>query len=103
MLTLEQLVEIKMLVRQGHFITALARELGLLRNTMRRHLQQEAASSYSLRTPHRCKLKLNRPELRVGLDCCEDETMSKTTTYYLLPTTYSRKPVNIPCACFWST
>lgn len=96
MLTLEQLVEIKMLVRQGHFIKAIARELGLSRNTMRRHLQQEAASSYSLRTPHRCKLELNRPELRVGLDSCEDETMRKTTTY-------SRKPVNIPCACFWST
>lgn len=38
MLTQEQAVEIKVLARQGYGIKAIARELGLSRNTVRKYL-----------------------------------------------------------------
>lgn len=49
-------MEIKVLARQGHGIKAIARELGISRNTVRRHLRLKAASTYSPRAPRPCKL-----------------------------------------------
>jgi len=42
MLTQEQSVEIRVLARQGHGIKAIAGELGLLRNTVRKYLRGES-------------------------------------------------------------
>jgi len=42
MLTQEQSVEIKVMARQGHSIKAIARELGLSRNTIRKYLRGKA-------------------------------------------------------------
>lgn len=43
MLTQEQAVEINVLARQGYGIKAIARELGLSRNTIRKYLRAERA------------------------------------------------------------
>jgi transposase len=57
MLTQEQAVEIRVLKRQGLSIRAIARETGLSRVTVRRHLQDpEAASRYGPREPRPTKL-----------------------------------------------
>jgi transposase len=57
MLTQEQSVEIKVLARQGHGIKAIARELGVSRNTVRKYLRSESAlPRYRLRAPRPCKL-----------------------------------------------
>lgn len=44
MLTQEQLVEIHVLRRQGRSVRAIARELGLSHNTVRRYLRDLAAT-----------------------------------------------------------
>ena len=49
MLTPEQAVEIKVLVRQGVGIREIARQLGCSRNTVRRYLREAAASRYGPR------------------------------------------------------
>jgi len=56
MLTQEQVVEIRVLARQGHSIRQIARTLGVSRNTVRRHLRQQSASRYSPREPRPTKL-----------------------------------------------
>lgn len=57
MLTQEQSVEIKVLARQGHGIKAIARELGLSRNTVRKYLRGKSAlPKYRPRTPRPTKL-----------------------------------------------
>jgi len=57
MLTQEQAVEIRVLKRQGWSIRAIARETGLSRVTVRRHLDDpEAAARYGPREPRPTKL-----------------------------------------------
>jgi len=57
MLTQEQSVEIKILARQGHGIKAIARELGVSRNTVRKYLRSEVpVPRYRPRAPRLCKL-----------------------------------------------
>lgn len=57
MLTQEQAVEINVLARQGYGIKAIARELGLSRNTVRKYLRAERAlPRYTSRYPRPTKL-----------------------------------------------
>lgn len=57
MLTQEQSVESKVLARQGHGIKAIARELGLSRNTVRKYLRgEQVLPKYRSRAPRPCKL-----------------------------------------------
>ncbi|WP_143161135.1 helix-turn-helix domain-containing protein, partial [Pollutimonas bauzanensis] len=56
MLTQEQAVEIKVLMRHGAGIREMARELGCSRNTIRRYLRETAAEQYSPRTARPTKL-----------------------------------------------
>jgi transposase len=56
MLTQEQAVEIKVLMRHGAGIREMARELGCSRNTIRRYLREPTAGQYSPRTARPTKL-----------------------------------------------
>jgi transposase len=56
MLTQEQAVEIKVLVRQGAGIREIARQLGCSRNTVRRYVREGAAPRYGPRLPRPTKL-----------------------------------------------
>ena len=50
-------MEIRVLARQGHSIKAIARELGLSRNTVRKYLRGEASlPKYRRREPRPCKI-----------------------------------------------
>ena len=49
-------MEIKVLARQGKSIKAIARELGVSRNTVRRYLRDEARAEYGPRGPRSTKL-----------------------------------------------
>jgi transposase len=57
MITQEQSVEVRVLARQGKSIKAIARELGVSRNTVRKYLRAEAAlPSYGPRVPRPTRL-----------------------------------------------
>src|SRR5690606_11115771 len=57
MLTQEQSVEIRVMARQGHSIKAIARELGLSRNTIRKYLRDRASfPKYQTRPQRPAKL-----------------------------------------------
>ena len=55
--SLETMVEIKVLARRGKSIKAIARELGVARNTVRKYLRVESAPRYGPRRPRATKLK----------------------------------------------
>ena len=54
--SLETVVEIKVLARQGKSIKAIARELGVSRNTVRRYLRDDTRAEYGPRGPRPAKL-----------------------------------------------
>ncbi|MGH8763239.1 MAG: helix-turn-helix domain-containing protein, partial [Nitrosospira sp.] len=56
MLTQEEAVEIKVLMRRGAGIREMARELGCSRNTIRRYLREPAAGRYGPRLGRLTKL-----------------------------------------------
>jgi transposase len=57
LITQEQSVEIRVLARQGRGIKAIARQLGLSRNTVRKYLRDEGAlPQYQARVPRPRKL-----------------------------------------------
>lgn len=56
MLNQENQVEIRVLARQGVPIRAIARQMGVSRNTVRRYLREEAPRRYGPRRPRRTKL-----------------------------------------------
>jgi transposase len=57
MLTQENRVEIRVLARQGYGIKAISRELGVSRNTVRKHLRRESGlPGYGPRAVRPCKL-----------------------------------------------
>jgi transposase len=60
-LTREEGMEIRILHRQGHSIRAIAREMGLSRNTVRRYLAGKQAGSYGPRKPRPSKLTAHVP------------------------------------------
>lgn len=57
MLKGEEVMEIKILQRQGYSIRAISRELGISRNTVRQYLRNEAEAGYKLRTARPSKLE----------------------------------------------
>jgi len=56
MLSLETVVEVKVLAWQGKSINAIARELGVSRNTVLRYLRDRARAVYGPRGPRATKL-----------------------------------------------
>jgi transposase len=54
--SLEMVVEIRVLARQGKAIKQIARETGLSRNTVRKYLRTEASPAYGPRAPRPTKL-----------------------------------------------
>ena len=56
MLTQENQVEVRVLARQGVPIRAIARQMGVSRNTVRRYLRSEQLRRYGPRRPRRTKL-----------------------------------------------
>lgn len=57
MLTREQVVEIRVLRRQGMGVRAIARELGVSHVTVRRYLKGDGVPRYKARSPRRTKLE----------------------------------------------
>lgn len=64
MLTQEQVVEIRILARQGKGIRAIAQELGVSRNTVRRYLREPASQRYKTRASSPGKLEPYKAYLR---------------------------------------
>jgi transposase len=62
--SLETLVEIKVLARQGKSIKGIARELGVSRNTVRKYLRDDARAEYGPREPRSTKLDPFKDYLR---------------------------------------
>lgn len=80
MLTQEQSVEIRVLARQGHSIKAIARELGLSRNTVRKYLRygERALPTYPPRVPRPCKLDPFKPYLQERMDAAHPHWIPAT-------------------------
>lgn len=56
MYSVETMVEVKVLARQGKGIKAIARETGLSRNTVRKYLRSDTSPVYGPRAPRPRKL-----------------------------------------------
>lgn len=67
MLTLEEAVTIEVLNKQGHGVRAVARELGLSRNTVRKYLREGGTPRYGPRPRKPAKLDAFEPYLRERL------------------------------------
>ena len=79
MITQEILVEIHVLYRQGHGIRAIARQLGVSRNTVRRYLKQKATMpSYSERAARASKLDPFKDYLHQRIDAAHPHWIPAT-------------------------
>lgn len=79
MLTQEKLVEIHVLHRQGKSVRAIARELGLSRNTVRRYLRDLTATpQYSHRAPRPTKLDRYKAYLQARIEAAKPHWIPAT-------------------------
>lgn len=67
MIAVEEWVDIRSLPKQGYSIAAIARELGVARNTVRRAIRQEESPRYTQRKPRPSMLDPYKDYLRVRL------------------------------------
>lgn len=67
MLTLEEVVTIEVMKKQGHGLREIARELGVSRNTVRKYLRDGKLPQYRPRPPRPSKLDAFEPYLRERL------------------------------------
>jgi transposase len=82
MLNQEQSVEIRVLARQGHGIKAIARELGLSRNTVRKYLRSESAlPKYQVRAPRPTKLDPFKDYLQMRIEAARPHWIPATVLY----------------------
>jgi transposase len=61
-------MEIRILHRQGHSIREIARQMGVSRNTVRRHLKGESAAAYGPRPPRPGKLAAHHDYIRARIE-----------------------------------
>src|SRR5690606_29560405 len=79
MLTQEQSVEIRVLARQGHGIKAIARELGLSRNTVRKYLREDSQTPRYRRGERRpCKLEPFKVYLKMRIEAAQPHWIPAT-------------------------
>jgi|SRR5690625_1483340 len=79
MLTQEQSVEIRVLARQGHGIKAIARELELSRNTVRKYLRSESPRpEYRPRAPRPTKLDPYKDYLQARIEAARPHWIPAT-------------------------
>lgn len=82
MLTQERLVEIHVLHRQGQSIRAIARQLGVSRNTVRRYLRDlSAVPSYPGRAPRATKLEPYKPYLLARVEAAKPHWIPATVLF----------------------
>lgn len=68
MLKGEEVMEIKILHRQGHGIRAISRQLGISRNTVRQYLRSEAITGYKSRPSRPSKLEPWKEYIRARIE-----------------------------------
>ena len=78
MVGLEQVMEIRVLHRQGQGIREIARATGLSRNTVRRHLRSPDPPRYKRRPPRRTKLDPFKAYVAERLEAAAPETIPAT-------------------------
>ena len=78
MVGLEQVMEIRVLHRQGTGIREIARATGLSRNTVRRHLRSPDPPCYKPRPPRRTKLDSFKAYVVERLKAAAPETIPAT-------------------------
>lgn len=78
MLTQEQSVEIRVLARQGRSIKAIARELGLSRNTVRKYLRHGELPRYTPRRLRPTKLDPYKPYLQERIEAARPHWIPAT-------------------------
>ena len=82
MLTQEKLVEIHVLRRQGRSVRAIARELGLSRNTVRRYLRDlTAIPEYPERAPRPAKLDSHKVYLQARIEAAKPHWIPATVLF----------------------
>lgn len=78
MLIQEQSVEIRVLARQGMSIKAIARELSVSRNTVRKYLRGEGPPRYSARAPRPTKLDAYKSYLQERIEAASPHWIPAT-------------------------
>lgn len=81
MLSCEEGMEIRILHRQGHSIREIARQLGVSRNTVRRHLKGEAAATYGPRPARPGKLAAHQEYIRARVEAALPERLVATALH----------------------
>ncbi len=81
MLSCEEGMEIRILHRQGHSIREIARQLGVSRNTVRRHLKGEAAATYGPRPARPGKLAAHHEYIRARVEAALPERLAATALH----------------------
>lgn len=71
-------MEIRVLARQGRSIKAIARELGLSRNTVRKYLRKHARASYKPRAGRPTKLEPHKVDLAERIEAARSHGIPAT-------------------------
>lgn len=82
--SLEMMVEVRVLARQGKSIKEIGRETGLLRNTVRKYLRTEAPPIYGPRTPRPAKLDPYKGYLRERVETAKPHWIPATVVHLAL-------------------
>ncbi len=75
-------MDIHIRFRQGHSIRKIARELGISRNTVRKHLQNNTLPLYSKREPPRTKLELYKSYLLNRINQAKPDWIPATVLFH---------------------
>lgn len=81
MLSCEEGMEIRILHRQGHSIREIARQMGVSRNTVRRHLKGESAATYGPRAMRPGKLAAYHEYIRARVEAALPDRLAATALH----------------------